>query len=405
MKRKLEITIRYLPHSGQTPFHRDRYKVLHRVIIAGTGSGKTEAGVFEDVAWCLENHGIVGYAFEPSYPMVKRILIPKLERFLGSPLDANPLVRRFNRGDLRIDWKNGSTLWLGSLDNPETVEGPSIDFTHVDEARLVPDLETAIKVLQRRLRGSGGSHPIGAWWTTTPDYPGSTLHKFVEDPKTRNQYSKLYRMSIYDNREHLPEQFIREVEQAHSGALADRFIHGFFAAVDEGVFGFDVSRHVLDSVDLGIIRSWVYGVDFGWTNPAAIVAVGFDGDGRGYVVDEFYKSMAIDEELAAAAREYQKIYGQGPLICDSSEPQTIEKLRRAGLKAEGNKAKREDGIREIGSRLQLHGDRYRLYVHRRCVNLISELQAYNPDKKERDHSVDALRYALSRSSRVRVIAA
>jgi len=119
----MEVSIPYSPHAAQLPFHADRYRVLHRAIIAGTGSGKTEAGVFEDISWCIENPGIVGYAFEPSYPMVKRILIPKLERFLGSPIESNPLVRRFNRGDLRIDWWTGSSLWLGSLDRPESAEG------------------------------------------------------------------------------------------------------------------------------------------------------------------------------------------------------------------------------------------------------------------------------------------
>jgi phage terminase large subunit-like protein len=390
-----EVSIPYSPHAAQLPFHADRYRVLHRAIIAGTGSGKTEAGVFEDISWCLENPGIVGYAFEPSYPMVKRILIPKLERFLGSPIESNPLVRRFNRGDLRINWWTGSSLWLGSLDRPESAEGPSIDFVHVDEARLIADLDTAIKVIQRRLRGSGHGHPIGAWWTTTPDSPGSILHRFLEDPRTRNQASHVYRMSIYDNAENLPEQYISQVVEAHTEGLRERFIYGRFAAVAEGAFGFDSSKHVVDKVDLNRIRTWVYGVDFGWTNPATILAVGLDGDGRAYAVDEFYKGMATDEELVSAAKEYDSEYGRGSLLCDPSEPQTIEKLRRAGLSASGNKSKREDGIRDIGSRLQLHGSRYRLYVHRRCVNLISELQTYDPSKKERDHAVDALRYALS----------
>ncbi len=389
------LEIPYSPPAAQLPIHADRYRVLHRAIIAGTGSGKTEAGVFEDISWCLLHHGVTGFAFEPSYHMVKTILIPKLQRFLGPTIESNPLVRKFNRSDFRLDFETGSTLWLGSLDRPESAEGPSLDFVHVDEARLVPDLDTAIKVIQRRLRGSGGGHPIGAWWTTTPDQPGSVLHKFLEDPRTRNQLSRVYRMSLYDNRVNLPPDYISQIEQGHTGGLAERFIYGRFAAVAEGAFGFDASKHVVDEVDLDRIRVWVYGVDFGWTNPAAIVAVGFDGDGRAYAVDEFYKSMATEEELIAGAKEYAAGYGQGLLVCDPSEPQTIEKLRRAGLRAQGNKSKRDDGIRDIGSRLQLQGGRYRLYVHRRCVNLISELQTYNPEKKERDHAVDALRYALS----------
>ena len=309
------MEIQYFPHKGQEPFHNDRYKILHRAIIAGTGSGKTEAGVFEDISWCIENPGIIGYAFEPNYPMVKRNLIPKIEKFLGTPIESSPLIKKFNQTDLRIEFideLNNSTLWLGSLDNAESIEGSSIDFIHVDEARLVPDLETAIKVIQRRLRGSGGGHPIGAWWTTTPDYPGSVLHKFLENPETRNQLSKIYRMSLFDNRENLPTEYVKQVVQAHTGGFAERFIYGRFAAMAEGAFGFDSSKHVIDSFDRSIIRNWVYGVDFGWTNPAAIIVIGIDGDGRAYAVDEFYKNMATDEELISAAKEYTQTYGQVP---------------------------------------------------------------------------------------------
>jgi hypothetical protein len=36
----------------------------------------------------------------------------------------------------------------------------------------------------------------------------------------------------------------------------------------------------------------------------------------------------------------------------------------------------------------------RLFISSRCINLISELLEYKDDVKERDHAVDALRYAL-----------
>lgn len=404
MSRKTVWRLNYRPHKGQQPFHRDRYRVTHRGIIAGTGSGKTWAGVAEDIYWCIRHPGIVGYVFEPSYPMVKRILIPKLEAFLGRPIESNPLIRRFNKSDLRIEWENGSRLWLGSLDDPESAEGVSVDFIHVDEPRLIPHLDMAIDVIIRRLRGSGGGHPIGSWWTTTPDAPGSPLHRFFEDPKERNPDSRVYRMSIYDNRENLPKGYIENVERRHTGGLADRFIWGRFAAVAEGVFEFDYTVHVFQTEDPGernyvdpsIIRRMVYGVDWGWSSPAAIMAVGLDGDGRAYVLDEFYETMASDEKLIATAREFVETYGRGPFVCGHEEPKSIDKFRRAGLDAQANKARREDGIRELGSRFQDAGDgRRRLYIHRRCVNLISELQSYDPKLKENDHAVDGVRYALT----------
>jgi len=113
------------------------------------------------------------------------------------------------------------------------------------------------------------------------------------------------------------------------------------------------------------------------------------------VLDEFYGARTSDETLIEEALNMQSQWGEGEFICDPSEPQTIDKMVKAGLNARGNKAKRDDGIREIGSRLKKVGDgRRRLYVSSRCVNLISEMQVYDAKKKENDHAVDGTRYGL-----------
>ncbi len=91
-------------------------------------------------------------------------------------------------------------------------------------------------------------------------------------------------------------------------------------------------------------------MDFGWSNPSAIVANAFDPDGRGYVVDEFYKTETTDEELADAAKDMQTEWGKGVFYCDARFPQSILKLCRAGLNAKPYTYKREDGLRELGSR-------------------------------------------------------
>ena len=390
------LVIPYKAHEAQRPFHKERHNHKFRLLCGGTGSGKTFAGVVEDIFWCIKNPGIVGYVFEPTYPMVKRILIPTLEGILGLPLERSPLISNFNRGDMRLTFNNGSTLWLGSLDNPERAEGPNIDFIHVDEARLIRNFETAWRVIQRRLRGSGGGHPIGAWVTTTPDSPGSALYNFFEG-REKDPESWVYRMSLMDNI-HLDESYIESVKRAHTGGLYDRFVLGVFADVSGGAFNFDYTVHVQQFHDYyrpENIRSWIYGVDFGWTNPAAILAIGFDGDGRAFVVAEVYESQMRLEQIVAESEAMQALHGRGTFWCDSSEPSTIAELSRAGLDARGNKSKRDDGICELGGRFNDAGDGMRrIYVSPECVNLIEELQLYNPDKKERDHATDGLRYAV-----------
>ena len=335
--------MKYKPHPGQLAFHQQRLWHLWRALIGGTASGKTEAGAAEGILWAMTYRGSVGAMYEPTYGMVSRNLIPKLNKLLGHPFYENRVyVKSYNKSEGLIEWTSGSQTWLNSLQEPERGEGQNLDWVWIDEARLVPKLGLALQVTARRLRGSGSGSPLGGWITTTPDSPGSVLFNFLEDPRLRNPSSKVYRISILDN-PYLPPSYIDEMKRAHTGGFAERFLYGRFAAVAEGAFGFDSTKHVLSVAEKADMRWWVYGVDFGWTNPACILAIGFDGDGRAFVFDEFYKSQASDEELVNAAQEMQETYGPGRVVCDPSDPQTIEKMTRAGLNAEGNRLRREDG--------------------------------------------------------------
>ncbi len=405
MKQKVPLErdsfFRYAAHPAQTFFHAGKGIYSQRACLCGTGSGKTKAGLAEDIRWTFDYPGSVGYIYEPSYPMMKRILFPTLESkdFLGCsyPFTQNPHVAEFNRGDMCLEWVNGSQWWFVSLDDAEKAEGPNADYAHIDEARLVRHFDEAWRTIIRRLRGSKRcSVPIepGVWLTTTTDAPGSPLYNVTENPETVSPEMRVYRWSVYENPT-LPKSFITEIVRTHTGGLAERFIYGRFATVGSGSIPFDTTKHVQELLDKSLINEMRYGVDFGWSAPSAIVANAFDPDGRGYVVDEFYKTETTDEELADAAKEMQDEWGKGTFYCDARFPQSIEKLRRAGLDAEPYSFKREDGLRELGSRFSLASDgQPRQYVSKRCVNLISELLEYREDVKANDHAVDGLRYSL-----------
>jgi hypothetical protein len=391
-------------------------------------SGKTLAGIVEDVYWCLRHAGIVGYVFEPNFPMIERNVVPHLNRLLGIPFWESPLVDDFNRTRMNMRWYNGSVLWFISLDRPEGAEGGNIDFAHVDEARLVsPEANwvTAWKVIQRRLRGSGlGDFPIGAWVTTTPNRPGSALHRFFEDPKTRNPGAQVYRMHLDDNAEHLPVGYIEDIKREHSDSLYKRFVEGLFAGEETVTFAFDYAIHV-QGFEAGFRRmkyvyppatveerkergkrSWfgevAYGADFGWTDETAVVAVVFDNDRRAFILDEVYEKRMSNADIADKCEELRDKWGDGTFWCDPRAPDTIDYLRKEGIRAKPGNSRRDEGIREIGGRFKDAGDGWhRLYVLDRCINTIDELQTYNEDQKGHDHAVDALRYCLMGGKRRR----
>jgi hypothetical protein len=203
----------------------------------------------------------------------------------------------------------------------------------------------------------------------------------------------VYRWSIFQNPK-LPRAYVDEMVRTHTGGLAQRFIYGLFCAVGVGSFPFDQNLHIREA-NKENIRKVRVGVDFGWTNPTAIIVVGYDGDGRVWVLDEFYKRMAGKDAIIQALGEFKTEYGPAEILCDPSAPETIDAIRRAGFNARGYDLKRADGLQELGARFLKQGDGLpRIFVSKKCVNLISELMEYREDVKENDHCTDALRYSL-----------
>lgn len=94
----------YCPTPKQFEFHAGRGVYYERAALCGGGAGKTICGLFEDVRWALDFPGSVG---------------------------------------------------VRSWDNPESMEGANIDYIHLDEARLILHLDTALLTAKRRRRGSG----------------------------------------------------------------------------------------------------------------------------------------------------------------------------------------------------------------------------------------------------------
>ncbi len=384
--------IPFKPHVSQKRFLDELMFCDWRAAIGGTSSGKTYLGGFELIRLCSNFLGIESVAFSPTFGMIKRNVIPVLKELLGGNLNKHPLVHKFNKSDMVLDWESGSTTWFNSLEYPERSEGQSLDLVWVDEPRLVRHLELALMVIQRRLRGSPTGRAMGfspkGYLTTTPDYPGSELHDFCENPEKRHPHLKLFRMPLQDNAENLPENFIENIIRTHQGGLADRFIEGFFANVEAGSFQYDYAIHTQGFKEPDRRTTSVrYGMDFGWTNPSAILVIKIDGDGRAYVVEEVYGRRLSMDQLSAYLHRLYEAHGEGPVICDRSRPDSIQSLVDQGIDAVPDKSKRDDGIADLGGRFKDAGDgRPRIYISPECVNLIDELQTYDEDLKVRDHA-------------------
>lgn len=145
----------------------------------------------------------------------------------------------------------------------------------------------------------------------------------------------------------------------------------------------------------------VFGMDFGYVNDPSTLFCGLvDTVAREiYVFDEMYEKGMSNEDILSKVSEMG--YAKERIKADSAEPKSIAYLRKAGLNRIRAAKKGPDSIRAGISIIQ----DYKIIIHPRCVNFITEISNYTWDRDKFDnmvnkpiddfnHLMDAMRYAM-----------
>ena len=143
-----------------------------------------------------------------------------------------------------------------------------------------------------------------------------------------------------------------------------------------------------------------FGLDFGYTNdPTAFIASLIDLDSNEiFIFDEHYQKAMSNKDITNMIK--YKGYSKETIVGDSSEPKSIDDIRRNGIYRIKAAKKGKDSI--------LNGIQYiqdfKIYVHPKCENTLIELSNYVWDTKngnvinkpidDYNHLMDALRYSL-----------
>ena len=143
-----------------------------------------------------------------------------------------------------------------------------------------------------------------------------------------------------------------------------------------------------------------FGLDFGYTNdPTAFIASLIDLDNNEiFIFDEHYQKAMSNKDIANMIK--YKGYLKEKIVADSSEPKSIDDIKRQGIYRIKGAKKGKDSIL---NGIQFVQD-FKIYVHPKCENTIVELSNYVWDTKEGNiinkpiddynHLMDALRYSL-----------
>lgn len=402
------------PYPEQEPFLRTDKK--YYAFVSGVGAGKTVAGIIRCIANVEQwNPGEMGAIVAPTTTMIKDVILPEM-RELG--LLDHWTYKSAHTDEPGLHAPNGSRVLILSANNRRTIErlrGLNLAWWWIDEKTEVP--RRAQQILQQRLRV--GNYRNG-FVTTTPKGFDDTYDFFVGDVDGEmKEYGEadiyeaddrlsLLRVPTHAN-PHTPDDFKEQMDKDHEGQTYEQEVLDDFTKFEGLVYSwFNNDQHVIEHDALLThltketrkgtvfdVERMVYGVDWGFSNPATIVALAIRHDGI-YVVDEFSESRVTDDEHAEHAIEMQERWLSGPFFCDPSEPSNIEKFTRKGIDAQKADNSVTPGIQSVSS---LSND---LRVSETCANLINEFGQYrykdggNSEDvvKQNDHLADALRYAV-----------
>ncbi|MBP3928099.1 MAG: PBSX family phage terminase large subunit [Peptostreptococcaceae bacterium] len=143
-----------------------------------------------------------------------------------------------------------------------------------------------------------------------------------------------------------------------------------------------------------------FGLDFGYTNDeTAFICSLIDLDSNEiFIFDEHYQKAMSNKDIANMIK--YKGYSKEKIVGDSSEPKSIDDIKRQGIYRIKGAKKGKDSIL---NGIQFIQD-FKIYIHPKCENTLIELSNYVWDTKEGNvinkpiddynHLMDALRYSL-----------
>jgi PBSX family phage terminase large subunit len=358
--------------------------------VGGIGSGKSFAGGAKVISRLGRKE--LGMIAAPTYPMLRD---STLEGFFRQ-LDDLGIPYEFHKGEYTITFPTGHKILCRSLEDPNKVRGPNLDYAWMDEAAFVTG--EAWNILKGRVRV--GSQPQ-LWITGTPKGRNWVWEAYERDG-TGNEFDPmhpLFRVRTEENPE-LPDGFAQSL--GYTDRFAEQELGGQFVAFEGLVYPrFNRSIHV-KRIDCS---GWpaVLGVDAGTRNPTAILTIRHSGDRRHIEHEVYRRGMGSSEIVSAIEGEMDRSKADKAYI-DPSALSIITDLIADGYRAEAANNKVGDGIREMTELLGTDADNASLTIDPDCVNTIAEYESYSYPQggkaevdqpiKANDHGMDAGRYGL-----------
>ncbi len=350
-----------------------------KIIQGGTSAGKTYGiiPILITKASTYANQEISIVA--ESIPHLRR---GALKDFLRIMKSTNRFYeQRFNKSLLRYEFANGSVIEFFSADDSSKLRGARRDILYINECNNVNFEAYNELSIRTKKEVYLDFNPANEFWVHT-ELKGETDSDFL--------------ILTYKDNEALDERIVKEIEKNRDKAPTSAYWANWWRVYGLGEIG------MLEGV---IFSNWKIintippeaklvgiGLDFGYTNdPTAIIEV-YNYNGQRIVNELKYQTGMLNSDIAKELPKNVVVYA------DSSEPKSIDEIRRYGITIKGV-TKGKDSINYGIDIMQ----QQEYLVTSQSTNLIKELRAYcwdqdktgkqlNKPQGKQDHGIDALRY-------------
>lgn len=283
----------------------------------------------------------------------------------------------------------------------DLIQGITLAGVFFDEVALMP--ESFVNQATGRCSVDGSKY----WFNCNPDGP---YHWFKTNWIDRRKEKKLlYLHFTMDDNLSLSEKIKARYRSMYTGVFYKRYILGLWCMAEGIIYDmFDPERHVkpiLNFFGKLIDHNRYVSCDYGTQNATVFLLWNKGIDGIWYCTREYYYSgrekgkQKTDAEYADDLIDWLEGTKIRAVIVDPSAASFIAELRKRGFQVIKAKNEVEDGIRMVGTMLNLE----KIKIAESCKNTIKEFASYVWDEKatergedkpvkDHDHAMDALRY-------------
>jgi phage terminase large subunit len=350
-----------------------------KIVQGGTSASKTYSILAVLIDKALRKDGIEISIVAESIPHLRRGALKDFVKILKW---TNRFYdQQLNKSLLTYHFKNGSVVEFFSADDASKLRGARRDILYINECNNVTFEAYNELSIRTKKEVYLDFNPANEFW----------VHKELKDEPDTD-----FIILTYKDNEALDESIVSQIEKNRDKAATSSYWANWWRVYGLGQVG---------SLEGVVFNNWKeidtipkeakligIGLDFGYTNdPTAAIEI-YNYNGTRIINELVYRTGMVNSDIA-------KILPSGIIIyADSSEPKSIEEIRRQGKTIKGV-TKGADSI-NYGIDVMQRQD---YLVTKQSTNLIKELRSYcwDTDKQGQrmrrpidhyNHAIDALRY-------------